>query len=286
MTTNTWIQAASKGTFSVTPLGRPIYALWAFREPGEETLGVAERAAVLKKHGYAGFSGFTDQVDDARAYEKEQLLVPGLYFAPDASSYEKGSWESMVAPLMKHYSHDSDIGAVWLDIHSDDPEKRRGAAIQIIQDAAAWAQASGKKVHLYPHVGCQFPNACQAVEYLKWAECEHLGIVFTLYHELLSGSEQRLEATLVETMPYVRFFAMSGGVKADDSPYVWKLTTLDRREYDVHPVLKALHESVRERAIPIGFYSQHFGGTTDDNLERYMRTWNELTSLLLGEIGI
>jgi len=124
------------------------------------------------------------------------------------------------------------------------------------------------------------------VEYLKWAECEHLGIVFTLYHELLSGSEQRLEATLVETMPYVRFFAMSGGVKADDSPYAWKLTTLDRREYDVRPVLKALHESERERAIPIGFYSQHFGGTTDDNLERYMRTWNELTSLLLGEIGI
>ncbi|MDQ1328475.1 MAG: Sugar phosphate isomerase/epimerase, partial [Candidatus Poribacteria bacterium] len=186
MTTDNWNQAADKDTTDVPPVERQnersFYALWAFREPGEETLGVAERAVVLKKHGYAGFSGFPDQVDDARAYEKERLLVPGLYFAQDASSYEKGYWERMVAPLMKHYSHDSNIGAVWLDIHSDNLEKHRGAAIQIIQDAAAWAQAKGKKVHLYPHAGSHFPNACRAVEYLKQAECEHLGIVFTLYH--------------------------------------------------------------------------------------------------------
>ena len=278
MTTDNWNQAADKDTTGVPPVERQnersFYALWAFREPGEETLGVAERAVILKKHGYAGFSGFPDQVDDARAYEKERLLVPGLYFAQDTSSYEKGSWERMVAPLMKHYSHDSNIGAVWLNIHSDNLEKHSGATIQIIQDAAAWAQASGKKVHLYPHAGSHFPNACRAVEYLKQAECEYLGIVFTLYHEQLSGNKQRLEATLVETMPYVRFFAMSGAVKTGDSPRAWKLTALDRREYDVRPVLKALHES--ERALPIGFYSQHFGGTTDDNLGRYMRTWSKL----------
>ncbi|HUV66943.1 MAG TPA: TIM barrel protein, partial [Sedimentisphaerales bacterium] len=256
-------------------LENPLYACWAFKEQGEGSFTDEHRIAILKELGYAGYMG--GPIEHPEKYKTAGLELIGFYFGV---SPVKETLETTVTRLEARKAMISrDVGAVWLYLVDEPSHKDEAKAVQRIQDVVDYCHKQGLRVALYPHSGQKyyFPTSRDAVKYVKLAGRDKLGIVLTLYHEILAGYADVMETTVKEVLPYTHYLQICGAY-LEPKQGVKRLTTMDRGDFDALPILRIVLEAGYKG--PIGFYTQWFGGTTKDNLSRQLSAWKKYNQRL------
>jgi len=267
--------SSATGPQDALVLENPVYACWAFKEQGEGSLTDEDRITILKELGYAGYMG--GPIEHPEKYKTAGLELIGFYFG--VSPIEE-KLETTLARLEASKAMISrDVGAVWLYLVDPPTHKDEAKAVQRIRDVGDYCSKQGLRVALYPHSGPKyyFPTSRDAAKYVKLAGREELGIVLTLYHEILAGYADVMETTVKEVLPYTHYLQICGAY-LEPKQGVKRLTTMDRGDFDALPILRIVLEAGYKG--PIGFYTQWFGGTTKDNLSRQLSAWKKYNQRL------
>jgi sugar phosphate isomerase/epimerase len=227
----------------------------------------AEQAKLLSELGYdgIGYTGAKDIPDMLQALDAHRLkmfsIYVGAYVGDQGPSYDP----DLPAACKALAGRDT---LIWLTIQgqADDQDAQ---AVQVVQQVADLAQASGLRVALYPHVGFYVASTEDALRIVKKAQRQNLGVSFNLCHCLRLGNEQTIPALLREAMPHLLVVSING---ADhDGDWDRLIQTLDRGAYDV-PALLSLLQQLGYKG-PIGLQCYNIRGDIRDNLTRSIGAW-------------
>lgn len=191
----------------------PLYAGWAFANKQESPLSDVEKIQLLKQSGYSGI--IAGKIKSTSKFNQEGISVPGLYFG--VRNPEEQTFESILASLKARLSEISSDGAVWLHFSTQYTinDEMRHKAIDLLQKIADWSKATGRKVSLYPHshgakVNFYWPNSQAAFEYLNAIDAPHLGLLFTVYHDMRQFPIENIAQNLKRVLARIDIFAMQG----------------------------------------------------------------------------
>ena len=188
----------------------PLYAGWAFANEGEIAPSDAEKVQLIQDHGYAGFMGC--KVDDWNQIKKS-VTVPGLYFGarPATETIEQAIKRlDQLAPAIS-----KDKGSIWLFFtYPKDGEKDDEKALEWLRKFSQWSKDSGYRISLYAHsngrVSFYWPDGPSMLDYLERSGVDNMGLVYTVYHDLRGGLEEKLPENVAAASGKIDFFSVDG----------------------------------------------------------------------------
>lgn len=250
----------------------PVNPFFAFDNgTGRGQTSAEDQARLLAELGYdgIGYTGGKDIPQMLRALDAHRLKMFSIYIG--ATVGEKGP------------SYDPDLPAacqalagrdtlIWLTIQgqADDQDRQ---AVQVVQQVADLAAASGLRVALYPHVGFYVASTQDALRIVSKADRKNLGVSFNLCHCLRLGHEAQIPALLEQAMPHLYAVSINGADHEGDWDRL--IQTLDRGEYDVGALLSLLKKLGYKG--PVGLQCYNVPGDIRDNLTRSIRAWKRMT---------
>jgi sugar phosphate isomerase/epimerase len=267
-----WILVTSAA--AEEPAGRNpglAYPFFAFDNgTGRGQLPAAEQARLLAELGYdgIGFSGAKDIPEMLQALDTHRLRMFSIYVG--ASVGDQGaSYDPDLPAACKALAGRDTL--IWLTIQgqADDQDAQ---AVQVVQQVADLAQASGLRVALYPHVGFYVASTEDALRIVNKAQRKNLGVSFNLCHCLRLGGESKIPALLEQALPHLFVVSINGADHEGDWDRL--IQTLDRGEYDVGALLSLLKKLGYKG--PIGLQCYNIPGDVRENLTRSMHAWKKL----------
>ena len=203
---------------------------------GRGQLPAAEQAKLLAELGYdgIGYTGAKDIPEMLQALDARRLKMFSIYVGAQVG--DKGpSFDPDLPAACKALAGRDTL--IWLTIQgqvNDDDVQ----AVQVVQQVADLAQASGLRVALYPHVGFYVASTEDALRIAKKAQRKNLGVSFNLCHCLRLGNEQQIPELLRQAMPQLFVVSINGADHEGDWDRL--IQTLDRGQYDVFALLSLL----------------------------------------------
>ena len=252
-------------------------------------MSAADQVAYCQKIGYRGLGLATMDAAMIGDFAKLPDVVSGKF---------------RIYSVLWWYTYNDPIDLTWLDGILDDA-KKMGMALWPVADwnggdhaqavkttvdnfkiIAKHCQDKGVQMVLYPHVGCVFETAEQALEIqqeLAKAGYPDVKISIHLCHELKSNNQDRLAEIVKKVAPYLGLASVSGAnadTYNDGNPDYWStaIMPLDEGSYDVGPFLKSLADNGYAGPVELHTYALKDPSDAgyDQHLERSFAKYYQL----------
>lgn len=243
---------------------------------GINNLSPAEQVALCKQLGYDGlcltgtnsskFAKFADLPD----------VAAGKFHIPCALWWAKAASPPDDAVLAGVVTQAARMGtALWMVAEGKKTPENVEAAVRLFRTTAEHCLAKKVQLVLYPHQGCTFETAEEALALWKRLDHPEVRISIHLCHELKAGNRDRLDAIIDQVAPLLALVSISGA-EADTqhiSGWASGIMPLDRGSYDPRPFLRALARNGYAGPVILHTY-----GITDPPAEHFARSlarWRE-----------
>jgi sugar phosphate isomerase/epimerase len=241
---------------------------WFWQAPPE--LDVRAQVALIKKIGCGGMALSWGQkhAERLQALQEAGLATPGCFITVDIDAGYPPHLGQCVRLL------NGTGGRVWLSLTSNKQKKsdengdERALAI-INQCADECKNGAVPGIALYPHVGFWMEHTDHAVRLAKKANRSEVGLQFNQYHWMVADQGKNLRATFEAALPYLKGVSINGSNQNPPS-----ILPLGEGDYDVLPILKALHDLKYDG--PISHQGYSIKGNLPERLTAAKRTWEKL----------
>ena len=176
-------------------------------------IGFEEQAALVKRLGYYGLAGHTeDNYWDLRAaMDKAELEMPEIYIAMHIMQ-GKVSYHQELKNILKD-SKNRDL-LVTLHLHADEflDIKTEGDKrfVEGIRELADFAAPLNIKIAIYPHVNFYCERLEHAINLAKQTNRDNVGIIFNLCHLLKVEGEEGWEEKALGALPHLFMVSIDG----------------------------------------------------------------------------
>ena len=130
------------------------------------------------------------------------------------------------------------------------------------------------RVALYGHAGFYVATGNDAVRIVKQVHRPNVGASINLCHEFMTGSGERLDATLKNAAPYLTLVTING-VDVKNKQYILRL---DEGDFDVAGWVKKLQAAGYKG--PVGLQCYSVKGDTTANLKADIDAWRKIAAQL------
>lgn len=264
--------------------------LFAYNLGGMQEMSPAEQINLLQGLGYDGIclqtrtqqqvenlSTFIALCDKNPSFHIESVFVRYNFKDPED---KKNTWKKVVDMIQ---GKDIDL---WFIFGRETLPITYKEVQDILKGVAAYAQTKGVNVSVYPHSGCFFYAAEQALPAIKAIDAPNLRVIVHLFHELRAGNGNRMPEVINNVKDYMSYATLAGAEKEVDmtSAYTMDKTTiksLDENEYDLAPFLNTLKEVQYKK--PVGFINWKLDedAVPKDYLSRTIKSWKTLKNKYL-----
>lgn len=248
---------------------------------------VADQIALCERIGYTGLGLSGMNAGEIKTFSKHPDVVSGRF------RIHSTLWWITVNDTIDTLWMDGILDdarkmgmAIWMVADGNDKsDTSRAKAVKLLHKAADRCQRKGVQLVLYPHLGCVFETADEAVamrDSLVRLGHPEVKTSIHLCHELKAGHRDTLTKIVKRVAPFLALASVSG---ADTDTYgkggdYWgtAIMPLDRGTYDPRPFLKALSDAGYAGPMELHTYNLKNPGDTgyDQHLERSWVRWQQM----------
>lgn len=211
-------------------------------------VGFVAQAELIKKLGYDGLAGHTEESYDSlrAAMDKVGLEMPEIYIAMNIIE-GKISYHPDLKKILED-SKDRNL-LVTLHLHADELMNNKTEGDKIFVDGvrglADFAAPLHIQIAIYPHVNFYCETLEHAVTLAKAVERENVGAVFNLCHFLKVEGESGLEEKVKAALPYLYMVSVNGADSGNTKEMGWDqlIQPLGEGSFDTYNVVKLLKDN-------------------------------------------
>jgi len=187
--------------------------------------GMEAQAQLIKKLGFDGFSGHTndDYFSRRAALDKVGLKMPEIYWGIDMDSIGKTSYKEGLKEIIKDSKDRDLVVALFSNVKFFMNNKEKGDPLlaKAIGELADFAAPYGVKIAIYPHVGNYCETSEHSVRLAKMANRPNVGAIFNTCHLLKVEGEAGWEQKLLNALPWLYMISISGADSGNTKEMNW-----------------------------------------------------------------
>ena len=230
------------------------------------------KAALLKELGYAGIGWRPGRTAEMlKALDAQGLKMFSTYVSIKADAGAK--LNPKLADEIKLLKGRGTI--VWTTV-SKSKRPDQANTVKQLRELADLAAESNLRVALYPHVGFHVETVKDALELVKLAKHDNLGVSFNLCHFLKSNPEESLAEVLKAAAPHLMLVQVNGADSGDTRKMGWNrlIKPLGEGTFDMKKVMTLLDEIGYQGPVALQCYK--ISGDDKEHLGRSMKAWRKL----------
>lgn len=257
----------------------PFFAMdTGFRRPG---LTTEQQLDLLKDLGYAGVAWTESTPDDAKKVAeqaaKRGLKMHAIYCGAKVNAKGELSHSPQLPKLMENLADHGTI--VWLYLTGDGPKVAtltdKSPLVARLREVADLASKHKLRVAVYPHAGFWIANTSDAIALARTVERANFGLGYNLIHSLWAGEEKDVPALIEKAGDKLFVVTVNGAEKTRKPGFRSPILTLDKGDYDVGIVLRALKKA--NYRGPVGFQGYGIKGDTKAVVKPSIEAWRKLS---------
>ncbi len=240
--------------------------------------GMEAQAQLIKKLGFDGFSGHTndDYFSRRAALDKVGLKMPEIYWGIEMDSIGQISYKEELKEIIKDSKDRDLVIALFSNVKYFMNNKEEGDPLlaKAIGELADFAAPYGVKIAIYPHVGNYCETSEHSVRLAKMANRPNVGAIFNTCHLLKVEGEEGWEHKLIDALPWLYMISINGADSGNTKEMNWDklIQPLGEGTFDTYKLVKLAKDNGYKGLFGLQCYS--IKQDCEVALTKSMDTWN------------
>jgi sugar phosphate isomerase/epimerase len=242
-------------------------------------VGMDAQAQLIKKLGFDGFSGHTndDYFSRRAALDKAGLKMPEIYWGIDMDSTGRISYKEGLKEIIKDSKDRDLVIALYSNVKYFMNNKEEGDPLlaKAIGELADFAVVYGVKIAIYPHVGNYCETSEHSVRLAKMTNRPNVGAIFNTCHLLKVEGEEGWEQKLLDALPYLYMISINGADSGNTKEMNWDklIQPLGEGTFDTYKLVKLAKDNGYKGLFGLQCYD--IKQDCETALIKSVKTWNE-----------
>jgi sugar phosphate isomerase/epimerase len=240
--------------------------------------GMEAQAELIKKLGFDGFSGHTndDYFSRRAALDKAGLKMPEVYWGIDMDSTGQISYKEGLKEIIQDSKDRDLVIALFSNVKFYMNNKEEGDPLlaKAIGELADFAASYGVKIAIYPHVGNYCETSEHSVRLAKLANHPNVGAIFNTCHLLKKEGEEGWEQKLIDALPFLYMISINGADSGNTREMNWDklIQPLGEGTFDTYRLVKLAKDNGYNGLFGLQCYN--IKQDCEVALTKSINTWN------------
>ena len=240
--------------------------------------GMEAQAELIKKLGFDGFSGHTndDYFSRRAALDKTGLKMPEVYWGIDMDSTGQISYKEGLMEIIKDSKDRDLVIALFSNVKyfMDNKEEGDPLLAKAIGELADFAAPYGVKIAIYPHVNNYCETSEHSVRLAKMVNRPNVGAIFNSCHLLKVEGEEVWEKKLIDALPYLFIISINGADSGNTKEMNWDklIQPLGEGTFDTYRLVKLAKDNGYKGLFGLQCYD--IKQDCEEALTKSINTWN------------
>ncbi len=241
--------------------------------------GMEAQAELIKKLGFDGFSGHTndDYFSRRAALDKAGLKMPEVYWGIDMDSTGQISYKEGLKEIIKDSKDRELVVALFFNAKHFMDYKEEGDPLlaKAIGELADFATPFGVKVAIYPHVSNYCETSEHSVRLAKMVNRPNVGAIFNTCHLLKVEGEEGWEQKLLDALPWLYMISINGADSGNTREMNWDrlIQPLGEGTFDTYKLVKLAKDNGYNGLFGLQCYD--IKQNCEVALTKSINTWND-----------
>ena len=241
--------------------------------------GMEAQAQLVKKLGFIGFSGHTndDYFSRRAALDAAGLKMPEIYWGIDMDSTGRISYKEGLKEIIQDSKDRDLVIALFSNVKYFMNNKEEGdpLLVKAIGELADFAAPYSVRIAIYPHVSNYCETSEHSVRLAKMANRRNVGAIFNTCHLLKVEGEEGWEQKLLNALPYLYMISINGADTGNTKEMNWDklIQPLGEGTFDTYRLVKLAKDNGYKGLFGLQCYN--IKQDCEPALTKSMNTWKE-----------